>query len=274
MLEKIISCGRPGAEQAALDAAIKLGIVFGGWLPQGDDPTFTPKSDKYNRTELASDQQTEANKTNIRNSDGTLLLSHGVLGFDTHEIENTARRYSTPLLQIDLNQVNAFNGAAMINDWIMENAITILHVSGPSQMEDQRIYQATHDILQAVYFLNLTETSVNLSMDSRNQVHAQPDNEQAPDSADAAVELIIKAMSLKDRTQLANFRAEEIAALQLTLGLYIKAKLDFWSGRADFDRSCEAVAEEEKMDKSNLPMVLIKLVWKKLRHTHRLRIVK
>ncbi len=274
MLEKIISCGRPGAEQAALDAAIKLGIAFGGWLPQGSDPMFAPESDKYNRTELASAQQTEANKTNIRKSDGTLLLSHGVLGFDSHEIEISARRYSNPLLQIDLNQVNAFNGAASINDWIMENAINVLHVSGPSQMEDKRIYQATHDILQAVYFLNLTEASVSLSMDSKDQVNAQPDKEQPPDNVDAAVDAIIKAMSLKDRTQLANFRAEEIAALQLTLGLYIKAKLDRWSGRAAFDSSCKVAANEEKMDKSNMPMVLIKLIWKKLRATHRLRVVK
>jgi hypothetical protein len=274
MLEKIIACGRPGAEQAALDAAIKLGIAFGGWLPKGGDPKYTPESDKYNRTELVSVQQVEANKANIRNSDGTLLLSHGVLGFDTHEIENAARRYSTSLLQIDLNQINAFNGAAMINDWIMENRITVLHVSGPSQMEDQNIYQATHDILQAVYFLNLTETSVTLSMESKDPVNVQADNEQLPDTADAAVDLIIEAMSLKDRAQLANFRAEEIAALQLTLGLYIKAKLDFWSGRAGFDRSCETAAEEEKMDTSNLPMVLIKLIWKKLRATHRLRVVK
>jgi len=274
MLEKIISCGRPGAEQAALDAAIKLGIAFGGWLPHGSDPVFVTESDKYNRTELSSGQQREANKTNIRKSDGTLLLSHGVMGFDTHEIENTTRRYSSPLLQVDLNQINAFNAAAMINDWIMENTISVLHVSGPSHMEDQRIYQATHDILQAVYFLNITEASVSLSVESKDQVNAQADKERLPDSVDSAVDLIIEAMSLKDRTQLANFRAEEIAALQLTLGLFIKSKLESWSGRADFDRSCEAAAEEEKMDKSNLPMVLIKRIWKILRATHRLRVVK
>jgi len=274
MLEKIISCGRPGAEQAALDAAVKLGIAFGGWVPKGSDPKFAPESDKYNRTETVSAQQIEANKTNIRKSDGTLLLSHGVLGFDTHEIEHAVRRYSAPLLQIDLNQVNAFNAAAMINDWIMENGVSVLHVSGPSQMEDQRIYQATHDIIQAVYFLNLTETSVNLSMESNIQAYAQTQKEQLPDSVDAAVDLIIDAMSLKDRTQLANFRAEEIAALQLTLGLYIKAKLDLWSGRSAFDYACEVAAKQEKMDKTNMTMVLIKLIWKKLRQTHRLRIVK
>ena len=274
MLEKIISCGRPGAEQAALDAAVKLGVAFGGWLPKESDPKFEPDTDKYNRIELASTQQIEANKTNIRKSDGTLLLSHGTHGFETHEIAVAARRYSMPLLQIDLNQVNAFNAAGMINDWIMDNAISVLHVSGPSLTEDQRIYQATHDIIQAVYFLNLTESSVSLNMDSKDQTSQKSGAEKRPHNVEEAVDSIIEAMSLKDRTQLANFRVEEIPSLQLTLGLYIKAKLDFWSGRPDFDQSCEVAAEEEKLDKSNMPMVLIKLIWKKLRATHRLRIIK
>jgi len=35
MISKIISGGQTGADQAALDAAIKLGIPHGGWIPKG-----------------------------------------------------------------------------------------------------------------------------------------------------------------------------------------------------------------------------------------------
>jgi Circularly permutated YpsA SLOG family len=35
MLKKIISGGQTGADQAALDAAIKLGIPHGDWIPKG-----------------------------------------------------------------------------------------------------------------------------------------------------------------------------------------------------------------------------------------------
>jgi len=35
MIEKIISGGQTGADQAALDAAIKLGISHCGWIPKG-----------------------------------------------------------------------------------------------------------------------------------------------------------------------------------------------------------------------------------------------
>jgi len=35
VLEKIISGGQTGADRAALDVAIELGIPHGGWLPKG-----------------------------------------------------------------------------------------------------------------------------------------------------------------------------------------------------------------------------------------------
>ncbi len=34
LLEKIISGGQTGADQGALDAAISLGRLYGGWLPR------------------------------------------------------------------------------------------------------------------------------------------------------------------------------------------------------------------------------------------------
>jgi hypothetical protein len=33
MIEKIVSDGQTGADQAALDATIELGIPHGGWIP-------------------------------------------------------------------------------------------------------------------------------------------------------------------------------------------------------------------------------------------------
>jgi hypothetical protein len=73
---------------------------------------------------------------------------------------------------------------------------------------------------------------------------------------------------------MANLRKEELAPLQLTLGLYIKKKLDIWSQDASLYHSCVAAAEKENLDQSNLPMVLIRMMWNKLKDTHRLRVVK
>ena len=52
MIEKIISGGQTGADQAALDAAIKLGIPHGGWMPIGRMTEDGPLPDKYDLIEM------------------------------------------------------------------------------------------------------------------------------------------------------------------------------------------------------------------------------
>ena len=80
MIEKIISGGQTGADQAALDAAIKLGIPHGGWIPKGRLTENGPlPPDKYNLIEMPTDSYPERTKKNIRESDGTLILSHGMI---------------------------------------------------------------------------------------------------------------------------------------------------------------------------------------------------
>lgn len=274
MIEKIISSGRPGAERAALDASIKLGMSYGGWIPKEASRHGGMDADRYNLIEMPTTNRTETFKKNIRESDGTLMLSHGILSSNVKNSTRTIQRYSTPLLHVDLNSTSAFNAASLINDWIIDNDLNILHVTGPSEKEDHKIYPATLDILQAVYFLNLTETSMNQPMGAQ-ELLAQPlKTVLPPKTAAAAVDIIINEMHLKDRTLMANLRKEEIAPLQLTLGLYIKKKLDIWSQDTTLYQSCVAAAEKENLDKSNLPMVFIKMMWKKLRDTHRLRVVK
>jgi len=47
MIKKIISGGQTGADQAALDVAIKLGIAHGGWIPKGRITEEGPLPEKY-----------------------------------------------------------------------------------------------------------------------------------------------------------------------------------------------------------------------------------
>ncbi len=274
MIEKIVSGGRTGVEMAALDAAIKVGMAYGGWIPKNNGEFGDMKANKYNLTEMSTTHRVETFKKNIRESDGTLMLSHGTLSKDVKTTKNTIQRYSTPLLHVDLSSTNAFNAASLINDWLIDNDLNILHVTGPTENEDDNIYSATLDILQAVYFLNLTETSMNHSMGVQNLLAQPLKTAVPPKTVEAAVDNIINEMHLKDRTLMANLKKEELAPLQLTLGLYIQKKLDLWSQDATLTHACEAAAEKEKLDKSNLPMVLIKMMWKKLKDTHRLRVVK
>jgi hypothetical protein len=274
MIEKIISGGQTGASRAALDAAMKLGIAHGGWVLNGKMTEDGPLPEKYNLKEMPDQNHSEKTKKNIKEACGTLILSHGKYSEQFDFIKKISERLSKPVLDVDLHTTIAFNAATLINDWIVDNDIRVLNVTGPRDEQDPKIYRATLDIIQAVFFLNLTETNMS------NPIHVQgtPGNESPPVSSpktiEDAVDLILNGMSLKNRSTMANLREKELPSLQLTLGLYIKRQLDKWPYDKAFSASCSAASKEEGMDESSLTMVMIKKLWKKLIKTHRLRIVK
>jgi hypothetical protein len=55
MLKKIISGGQTGADRAALDAAIRLGIPHGGWVPKGRLAEDGRLPDRYQLEEMPTD---------------------------------------------------------------------------------------------------------------------------------------------------------------------------------------------------------------------------
>ena len=274
MIEKIISGGQTGAGRAALDAAMKLGIAHGGWVLPGRMTEDGPLPEKYVLNEMPDRNISERTKKNIKEAGGTLILSHDKFREQFDFIKKISERFSKPLLHIDLHSTIAFNAATRINDWIVDNGISVLNVMGPRDEQDPKIYQATLDIIQAVFFLNLTES--NMSNPLRAGHHPKDDLPPAtpPKTVADAVDLILADMSLKNRSTMANLREEELPSLQLTLGLYIKRQLDRWPHDDAFTASCIAASREESMDESSLTMVLIKKLWKKLKETHRLRVVK
>ena len=57
MIEKIISGGQTGADRAALDVAIKLGIPHGGWIPKGRKTEDGTLPQKYKLQQMATERK-------------------------------------------------------------------------------------------------------------------------------------------------------------------------------------------------------------------------
>lgn len=270
MLEKIISGGQTGADQAALDAAIKLGIPHGGWIPKGRLTEDGPLPTKYNLTEMPTDSYPERTKKNIRESDGTLILSHGMLTGGSEFTRKMALKYQKPLLHIDFNHMIPFDAAVVINNWMVDHDIKTLNVAGPRSSSDPKIYRAATDIIEAVSFLNLSENNpMQTRMAETDAIH-----KDLPRDIHTAVADIIDGMTLKDRAVMANLTEGELAPLQLNLGMYIRQQFPQWFTRESFKQSCEETVRKEGLDMSNIPMVIIKKIWLQLKKTHRLRVVK
>jgi len=159
MIRKIISGGQTGADQAALDAAIKLGIAHGGWIPKGRLTEKGPLSSKYDLNEMPATGYASRTEQNVIDSNGTLIISHGKLTEGSDYTRKMALKHHRPWLHINLNKTPAFKAANLISSWITENTIEILNVAGPRKSKDDLIYQAVLKIIESTYYLELMKTS-------------------------------------------------------------------------------------------------------------------
>ena len=64
-------------DRAALDVALENDIACGGWCPKGRLAEDGPIDAKYPLTETESPLLTQRTEANVRDSDGTLILSGG-----------------------------------------------------------------------------------------------------------------------------------------------------------------------------------------------------
>ena len=147
---RIISGGQTGADRAALDAAIRLGIPHGGWLPRGPKAEDGPLPARYQLQETETDSYRERTEQNIKASDGTLVLSFGPLTGGSALTESLALRHDRPCLTIDLEEVARADAAIAVETWLNRYGIRTLNVAGPRASNEPRIYNAVLALLLTV----------------------------------------------------------------------------------------------------------------------------
>lgn len=162
-IQKIISGGQTGVDQAVHQAAIDSGIAHGGWCPPGRlcedgiipnqfDLTETPLERDPSASEIPRSQRTI---WNARDSDGVLIFQSSKLQSEnnlkardpgTELALKTSKKLEKPFLIVDLEIHQQVN----ISEWITENAIEILSVGGPSERNCPGIYDAVYSVMMEV----------------------------------------------------------------------------------------------------------------------------
>ena len=150
MIKKIVSGGQTGADQAALDAALKYNIPHGGWIPKGRLTENGPLPDKYQLAEMVSDNYPERIEQNVIDSDGTVIISHGKLSGGSAYTQKMAKKHTKPCIHIDLDQTHGFQAISDIHSWVIENDIEVLNVAGPRASKDSKIYDEVKFIISGV----------------------------------------------------------------------------------------------------------------------------
>ncbi len=151
MIKKIVSGGQTGADQAALDAAIKLGIPHGGWISEGRQTENGPLDEKYNLIEIPGGKYIDRTERNVEDSDGTLIVSHGELNGGSEFTRTMAIKHNRPWLYIDLNKDIIAEAAQAVFSWIKTNNIDVLNVAGPRLSKDPLIYRGVTDLLENLF---------------------------------------------------------------------------------------------------------------------------
>ncbi|HUS20717.1 MAG TPA: putative molybdenum carrier protein [Aeromicrobium sp.] len=147
---RIVSGGQTGADRAALDVAIELGITYGGWCPAGgwadDYPqppgllAFYPKL-----TATAEPEPAVRTRLNVRDSDATLIVWDGRTPSPGTELTmEVAQELGRPTLVTS-------GDAAETRIWLTAlGSGVVLNVAGPRESTSPGSYATTVELLLAV----------------------------------------------------------------------------------------------------------------------------
>ena len=276
MIKKILSGAQTGADRAALDFAINNDIPHGGWVPKGRKAEDGIIPEHYNVIESSSDEYSRRTELNVKDSDGTLILSHGALTGGSALTEKLARKHGKPFLHIDLSRKPEFQATVDITHWLGANHIEILNIAGPRASKDPKIYEATTGILEAVLYLGIIEDDMPDFSNRPYEMNDPASALQLPETVEQAVSRLIDELPLKDKTRMAQMTQTDLNYLHPSLGLYIKNNYKILNGNEKLAASCRHAAgnSNKDLDADGAALVIIKKLWESLRKTHRLRRVK
>jgi hypothetical protein len=269
MIEKIISGGQTGADQAALDVALKYNIPYGGWIPKGRKTEAGPLPSRYRHMSvMPSADYRDRTRQNVLDAHGTVILYRDRLMGGSRLTRELAVTQDKPCVAVNLQTHDPFETAVTLQSFVDGHQIQVLNVAGPRASHDPHIYADVKMVLEVlIYLLFLAEET------SWPHDLPVPDEPACPDSVEAAVDLVMTDLPLKTRTAVARLDASEIRALYF-------AWVDMLRFRLGLDRGNPALMRACRRDSvgwftiEDAAMVVVKAVKSACEQACRLRVVK
>ena len=143
----MISGGQTGVDRSALDVALELGMPAGGWCPKGRKAEDGSLASRYPLTETSSEQYWQRTEWNVRDSDGTLVLTRGAPAEGTAYTIEVARKMGKPCLVLDLSEEPS---ESVVQAWADEHKVRVLNVAGPRESKCPGIYAQAAQFLRAI----------------------------------------------------------------------------------------------------------------------------
>jgi hypothetical protein len=145
MFTKIVSGGQTGVDRAALDVALELGLPCGGWCPKGRKAEDGRIPERYPLRDTTSAAYPARTRRNVRDSDGTLVLTNGPPTGGTALTIELANRYHKPCLVLDLAEQPE---PTAVRSWAESHHVHVLNIAGPRASEKPGIHAQAADFLR------------------------------------------------------------------------------------------------------------------------------
>ncbi|MEM7462500.1 MAG: putative molybdenum carrier protein [Pseudomonadota bacterium] len=146
---KVISGGQTGVDTAALEAAIKLGCSYGGWVPKGRLNENGVISSKYHGLrETSSADVGERTVLNVRDSDALLVLTDGNHSGGTQLAIQEAEKLRIPTCIIVMEEGAETDASQRIMEFLRDTNPNKVNIAGPRESEAPGIEIRAKSVLE------------------------------------------------------------------------------------------------------------------------------
>lgn len=272
MLKKIISGGQTGADQAALDVAIKFNIPHGGWIPKGRLTENGPLDLKYQLTEMTTKDYRKRTKKNIEESHGTVIISRGELTGGSKLTLYHAKLINRPRLYLDLLATEDFEAAIFLKSFILENQIGILNVAGPRASHHPGIYADVKTILETTLYLLFLD--IRKDVELKQFLPANTDDHSFPETISEATDIICRDLSLKSKVFIARHSQMELMFTYFAFLEYVRSRTGLDAENTILLEACRKNSGSGQATIEDAVMVILKELKNHLEKDYLLRVVK
>ena len=83
-------------------------------------------------------------------------------------------------------------------------------------------------------------------------------------------------LTLQERVSIADLNEDELRTLQLVMGKYMKFRIEQLSeqGNDELLKECREKSGNKSLDDAGASEFILKMIWKRVRETHKIRVVK
>ena len=140
--------GQTGVDRAVLDFCLENQMQICGWWRAGRKAEDGTIPTNYPLDELEGAGYGDRTETNVRDSEGTLILHLGNISGGTQLTVECCRKLGKPCLSLNLRSVDMEAQVEELLEFIESEKISELNVAGPRASEESEAYGKTRIFLQ------------------------------------------------------------------------------------------------------------------------------